>query len=231
MIESDVQSCVDRVLLERRSIRAFLPDQIAREDIEQILRCAARAPSGTNTQPWMVHVLQGESKERLSREILAVHDCPELRALHTEEYPYYPDRWIPPYIDRRRKVGWDLYSLLGLTRENKPGMHAQLGRNFTFFDAPVALMFTVDRVMSHGSWLDYGMFLQNIMIAAQARGLGTCAQAAFRPYHRLIASELGLPGSQTLVCGMALGYADPAAIEYSLVTERDELEAFVRFHD
>ncbi len=226
-----MQRCVDRVLLERRSIRAFLSDPVAREDIEQILRCAARAPSGTNTQPWMVHVLRGDSKERLSREILRIHDSPELREQHSEEYPYYPDRWISPFIDRRRKVGWSLYSLLGLTRENKPGMHAQLGRNFTFFDAPVALMFTIDRVMSHGSWLDYGMFLQNIMIAAQARGLGTCAQAAFRPYHRLIAAHLKLPAHETLVCGMALGHADPAAIENTLVTERDELEAFVRFND
>lgn len=231
MIESDVQRCVDAVMLQRRSVRAFLPRSIDREDIEGILQCASRAPSGTNTQPWMVYVLQGDSKERLSREILRIYGSPQLQAQHAEEYAYYPVKWISPFIDRRRKVGWDLYSLLGLTRENKKGMHAQLGRNFTFFDAPVALFFTIDRIMSQGSWLDYGMFLQSIMIAAQARGLGTCAQAAFTPYHRVITEQLGLPNSQMLVCGMALGYADPSKIENTLITERDGLDAFVRFND
>ena len=130
-------------------------------------------------------------------------------------------QWLSPYLERRRKVGWDLYSLLGLGRENKAGMHAQHGRNYTFFDAPVGLIFTIDRVMQQGSWLDYGMYLQNVMLAAKARGLDTCPQAAFTQYHQIIQKTLNLPDQEMVVCGMSLGYADPSKIENSLVTERD----------
>ena len=130
-------------------------------------------------------------------------------------------QWLSPYLERRRKIGWDLYSLLGLGRENKAGMHAQFGRNYVFFDAPVGLIFTIDRVMEQGSWLDYGMFLQNIMLAAKARDLDTCPQAAFTQYHQIIRQFLNLPDQQMVVCGMSLGYADLSRIENSLVTERD----------
>ncbi|MDB5754610.1 MAG: nitrobenzoate reductase, partial [Massilia sp.] len=126
-------------------------------------------------------------------------------------------------------VGWDLYALLGLTRENKAGMAAQHGRNYCFFDAPVGMIFTIDRVLEQGSWLDYGMFLQNIMVAARGRGLDTCPQAAFTQFHRIIAEQLGLPANETVVCGMALGYADLSKIENTLVTERASLGEFVRF--
>ena len=136
---------------------------------------------------------------------------------------------MSPYIDRRRKVGWDLYALLGLTRDNKAGMAAQHGRNYEFFGAPVGLIFTIDRVMEQGSWLDYGMFLQSVMVAARARGLDTCPQAAFTQYHRVIGSVLDLPENETVVCGMALGYADTTKIENSLITERMPVEEFVKF--
>jgi nitroreductase len=126
-------------------------------------------------------------------------------------------------------VGWDLYALMGLTRDNKAGMQAQHGRNYAFFDAPVGLIFTIDRVMEQGSWLDYGMFLQNIMVAARARGLDTCPQAAFTPFHRVIARALNLPDSEQLVCGMALGYADPGKIENTLLTEREPVAGFTQF--
>jgi len=224
-------AAVDAAIGTRRSIRAFLPTELPRALIEDILRVAARAPSGTNTQPWQVHVLTGAAKSRLSERILAVYDDPEELATHTEEYAYYPREWRSPYIDRRRKVGWDLYGLLGLVRTDKAGMHDQHGRNYSFFDAPVALMFSIDRVMQQGSWLDYGMFLQNVMIAARARGLHTCPQAAFTQFHRLIGEELQLKPEQMLVCGMSLGHADPAAIENSLVTERAPVEQFTRFID
>jgi nitroreductase len=112
---------------------------------------------------------------------------------HEEEYAYYPREWKSPYIDRRRKVGWDLYALLNLTRDNKEGMAAQHARNFNFFDAPVGLIFTIDRVMEQGSWLDYGMFLQNIMIAARGAGLDTCPQAAFTQFHAIIAESWDCP--------------------------------------
>ena len=134
-----------------------------------------------------------------------------------------------PVMRRRRKVGWDLYALLGLTRDDKAGMAAQHGRNYRFFDAPVGLIFTIDRVLEQGSWLDYGMFLQSIMVAARGRGLDTCPQAAFTQYHRIIAEQLDLPDSQMLVCGMALGYADPSKVENTLHTAREPLSGFVRF--
>jgi len=228
-IENPGQAAVDAAITSRRSIRAFLDKPVAREDIARILDVAARAPSGTNTQPWKVHVLTGAARERLSSAILAAYADPEQAAQHQEEYPYYPREWVSPYIDRRRKVGWDLYGLLGLTRDDKAGMAAQHGRNFTFFDAPVGMIFTIDRIMEQGSWLDYGMFLQNIMVAARARGLDTCPQAAFTQYHRIIAAELGLPANEMVVCGMALGWADPSKIENTLVTEREPLSAFVHF--
>ena len=229
MISNPQQEAVDAAIISRRSIRAFLDKPVAREDLERILEVAARAPSGTNTQPWKVYVLTGQARQDLSDAILAVHTDPEQARQHTEEYAYYPREWVSPFIDRRRKVGWDLYSLLGLTRDNKAGMAAQHARNFAFFDAPVGLIFTIDRIMEQGSWLDYGMFLQNIMVAARGRGLDTCPQAAFTQYHRIIAAQLGLPANETVVCGMALGWADPGKIENSLITEREPLAGFVRF--
>jgi nitroreductase len=231
MISNPVQETVDQVMRSRRSLRAFLPTPVATEDIHAILEIAARAPSGTNTQPWKVFVLRGASLQRLSDAILAAHNDVEGAKTHTEEYKYYPVEWRSPYIDRRRKVGWDLYALLGLTRENKIGMHAQHGRNYQFFDAPVGLIFTIDRIMEQGSWLDYGMFLQNIMLAARARGLDTCPQAAFTQYHKIIEEHLQLSEEQMVVCGMSLGFADMDKIENSLMTERAAVTEFVQFFD
>jgi nitroreductase len=222
-------AAVDEAITSRRSIRAFLPTPVPRETIEAILAVAARAPSGTNTQPWHVHVLTGAAKSALSRDIRAAYDDPAQRAMHTEQYAYYPTEWRSPYIDRRRKVGWDLYSLLGIAKTDKARMHEQHGRNYDFFDAPVGLMFSIDSVMRQGSWMDYGMFLQNIMVAARARGLDTCPQAAFTQFHRIISRHLGLRDDEMVVCGMSLGHADPAAVENTLVTEREPVAGFVRF--
>ena len=229
MINTPEQKIVDDAITSRTSIRAFLPKPVAREDIEALLEVAARAPSGSNTQPWKVYVLTGAIRQRLSEEILATYMDGEQAAQHSEEYNYYPQQWVAPYIDRRRKVGWDLYALLGLTRDNKTGMQAQHGRNYLFFDAPVGLIFTIDRVMEQGSWLDYGMFLQNVMIAARARGLDTCPQAAFTQFHKVIARVLQIPDGEQLVCGMALGYADHSKIENSLKTEREPVNGFAKF--
>lgn len=224
-------AAVEAALQTRHSMRAFLPTPVPRDTLERILQVAARAPSGTNTQPWQVHVLTGAARERLVQRLQAAYNDPEELARHAEEYAYYPSEWVSPYIDRRRKVGWDLYGLLGITKGDKARMHAQHGRNYRFFDAPVGLMFTIDRVMQQGSWLDYGMFLQNVMVAARAHGLHTCPQAAFTQFHRLIADELNLAPEQMLVCGMALGYADPQAVENTLVTDREPVSGFVRFLD
>ena len=225
----DQVAAVDTAITTRRSLRAFLPTPVARETVEQILAVAARAPSGTNTQPWKVYVLMGAAKEALSKKIVAAYDDPLARAQHSEEYAYYPTEWVPPYIDRRRKVGWDLYGLLGIAKTDKASMHAQHRRNYSFFGAPVGLMFFIDRVMRQGSWLDYGMFLQSVMVAARGRGLDTSPQAAFTQFHRIITEHVGAPANETLVCGMSLGHADPNAVENTLVTEREPVAGFVRF--
>ncbi|MFM2449383.1 MAG: hypothetical protein RIS44_1833 [Pseudomonadota bacterium] len=225
----DQTAAVDAAITSRASIRAFLPTPVPQETIVDILRGASRAPSGTNTQPWKVTVLTGDALTSLAAKVLAAFDDPAVAATHTEEYAYYPSEWRSPYVDRRRKVGWDLYGLLGIQKADKARMHAQHGRNYTFFDAPVGLMFTIDRVMQQGSWLDYGMFLQNIMVAARARGLDTCPQAAFTPFHKIILEHIDAPATDMLVCGMSLGWADPNAVENSLVTDREPVEGFTRF--
>ena len=227
----NVSEIVDQVICERHSVRAFLPKSVDREDVEAILSVAARAPSGTNTQPWQVYVLTGAAKDALSDEIVATFNDPDALAQHHEEYDYYPSTWVDPYLARRRKVGFDLYGLLGLGRDNQAGMKAQHARNYRFFDAPVGLIFTMDRVMGQGSLLDYGMFMQNVMLAARARGLDTCPQAAFNQFHRIISQRLNLPASQKVVCGMALGYADMDKIENRLETERVPVSEFAHFID
>ena len=228
-ITPESTAAVDAAITSRHSMRRFLPTPVPQPLIEDILRVASFAPSGTNTQPWKVTVLTGAAKESLSAAICAAFDDPAERALHTEEYAYYPTEWQPPYIDRRRKIGWDLYGLLGIGKTDKLRMHEQHRRNYDFFDAPVGLIFTIDRLMRQGSWLDYGMFLQNVMVAARARGLHTCPQAAFTPFHRIIESQLGIPATEMVVCGMSLGHVDPDAIENSLVTEREPVAGFTRF--
>jgi nitroreductase len=231
MTDAAATRAVDEAITSRHSIRAFLPTPVSRETIESILAVASRAPSGTNTQPWHVTVLTGEPLKSLSAKLVAAYDDPVERARHTEEYAYYPTEWRSPFIDRRRKVGWDLYGLLGIAKTDKERMHAQHRRNYEFFGAPVGFMFTIDRIMRQGSWLDFGMFLQNVMVAARGRDLDTCPQAAFTPFHRLITEAIAIPDDQQLVCGMSLGVRDPDAIENTLVTEREPVASFARFLD
>ncbi|MGZ5130569.1 MAG: nitroreductase [Caldimonas sp.] len=221
--------CVEEAITSRRSIRAFLPTPVPRELLERLLAVASRAPSGTNTQPWRVYVLTGAAKADLSRRLIAAYDDPVECAAHTEEYAYYPTEWRSPFIERRRKVGWDLYGLLGIAKADKARMHAQHSRNYRFFDAPVGLMFTIDRAMQQGSWLDFGMFLQSLMVAARGHGLDTCPQAAFLQFHRIIMPAIGAPANEQLVCGMSLGHRDPGAVENTLVSEREPVSNFARF--
>lgn len=230
MIE-DIQSAVDEVMNGRYSCRAFLPAPVPKDVVKDILSIASRAPSGTNIQPWKVWVLTGETKNRVSSRLLATFNDPEEVSTHLEPYQYYPKQWVQPYIDRRRKVGLGLYSLLGIQKGDALRMHEQHARNYKFFDAPVGLIFTVDTIMEQGSWLDYGMFLQNIMLSAKARGLDTCPQAALIQFHRVIREELDIPDSESVICGMSLGYADPDAPENALRTERAPLDEWVRFKD
>jgi nitroreductase len=217
----------DHAMATRLSIRAFLPAPVPRSVIEAILDVAARAPSGTNMQPWHGHVLIGPEKNALCDAVCAAFD--EADPIHKREVKYYPDGFFEPYLSRRRKVGWDLYGLLGIGRGDAAKMKAQHRRNFRFFDAPVGMIFTIHRKLETGSWLDYGMFLQNIMTAARARGLDTCAQAAWSQYHRVIRSTLGVPEEEIVVCGMALGHADRDAPVNAMKTERTAARDFMSF--
>lgn len=225
----DVRS-LDAAILARKSVRAFTHQPVEPTLLNDILDLAARAPSGTNTRPWKVYVVQGASRDALVDKVCAAHEAlradPTLAAQYTEPYDYYPERWVSPYIDRRRENGWSLYGLLGITKGDKDKMHAQHQRNFRLFDAPVGLFFTLDRVMGRGSLLDYGMFMQNLMLAAQVRGLSTCPQAAWNAFHSIIMPHLGAGEQEMLICGMALGYADPEAIVNRFETPREPVASF-----
>ncbi len=224
---------VDAAIQSRFSARAFLSTPVPRETIETILQVASRAASGTNTQPWKTYVLQGASRDGLVEKVCAAHDAlrdnPALAAQYKEEYDYYPEKWVSPYIDRRRENGWSLYGLLGITKADKDKMHAQQQRNYKLFDAPVGLMFTLDRVMGRGSLVDYGMFLQSIMVAARARGLHTCPQAAWNGFANIILPHIGAGPDEMLVCGMALGFADASALVNSFHTPREPVAQFTRW--
>lgn len=229
-LPANAQQVVDEVINARYSCRAFLPTPVPEATLRDILNVAARAPSGTNTQPWKVYVLTGNTKHEVSQRIRAAFDDPEEAATHSEPYEYYPKQWVSPYIDRRRKVGFDLYKLLGIAKGEAQKMHEQHGRNYDFFGAPVGLILTIDKIMEQGSWFDYGGFMQTLLIAAKARGLDTCAQASLTQFHRILHEQLGIPDQETVVCGISLGYADPNAIENTLRTERAPLEEWVRFY-
>lgn len=226
---SDASEVVDAAIVSRRSIRRFLPDPVAAQTVRDILAVAARAPSGTNMQPWRVYALGGEKKAALTAAIISAHDS--ANDASKAEYEYYPQRFPEPFLSRRRKVGWDLYGSLGIAKGDSARMHAQHGRNYHFFDAPVGLICTIERSLEIGSWLDYGMFLQNICIAARARGLDTCPQAAFARYHQIVRQQLSIADSEVVVCGVALGFADPDAPENSFAVERVPLAEFTTFFD
>lgn len=213
-------------ILTRKSIRAFTKQPVLQETIEEILKFAARAPSGTNLQPWQVIVLRGDVLQKLGQELSRL----VLSGVEGErEYHYYPRQWREPYLSRRRKVGLDLYKSLGIQKGEQEKMLHQKARNFSFFGAPVGLLFTMDRDMEIGSWLDLGMFMQTIMLAARGFGLDTCPQAAFADYHKQIRTFLSVPSNRHIICGMALGYRDKSAPENNFETEREPIENFVRF--
>jgi len=217
---------VEEAVAGRRSIRAFLPTPVPRELIERVLAIAGRAPSGSNVQPWHVWVLQGAVRDEIVREAVGRYDRGEVSR---GEYNYYPVKWREPYLARRRACGWGLYGTLGIGREDKDKMHAQHARNFAFFDAPVGLVFSIDRDLEKGSWLDYGMFLQSIMVAARGFGLETCPQAAWLIFYDVLQRRLAIPAGQTIVCGMALGYPDPADKVNTFTPARMPVGEFVSF--
>jgi nitroreductase len=226
---------VAEAITSRMSTRAFTSKPVSRDLITELLQTASRAPSGTNTQPWKVYVLQGASQAALVEKVCAAHDAiraqPELAAEYREAYDYYPEKWVSPYIDRRRENGWGLYGLLGIGKGDKDKMHAQHQRNFKFFDAPVGFMFTIDQVMGRGSLVDYGMFMQNIMVAARGLGLHTCPQAAWNGFAKIILPHIGAGENEMLVCGMSLGYADESNVVNTFHTPRVPVEEFTHWLD
>ena len=227
------QSIVDAAITSRRSVRAFTEQEVSRQTLTDLLQVASRAPSGTNTQPWKVYVLQGASRAALVSKVCSAHDAvranPALAAEYQEEYDYYPQQWVSPYIDRRRENGWGLYGLLGIGKGDKDKMHSQHQGNYRFFDAPVGLMFTIDRVMGRGSLMDYGMFLQNIMVAARGHGLHTCPQAAWNGFAKIILPHIGAGENEMLVCGMALGHANESAVVNTFHTPRVPVDEFTHW--
>ncbi len=212
----------------RRSIRAYLPRPVERSTIEAILEAARWAPSGVNIQPWDVAVVSGTTKQRLAEAILAARAAGEPERAG---YRYYPAEWQEPYKARRRACGLAMYAALRIGRADETRRLEAWNANYRFFDAPVGLLFFLDRRLGQGSWLDLGMFMQNVMLAAEGHGLATCPQASLADYPDLVRAALGRDDDALLVAGMALGYADPDAPVNGYRTEREPVEAFATFYE
>lgn len=228
-------TAVDQAITSRHSVRAFLDKAVDQQVIKDILTVSSRAPSGTNTQPWKVYVVTGQKRQevidRVCKAQIEVSANPALAEQYQETFAYYPETWISPFIDRRRENGWGLYGLLDIKKGEKEKMAAQHLRNYQLFDAPVALFFTVNKAMGIGSKMDISMMIQNVMVAAKARGLDTCPQAAWNHFHPIVMDVIGAPEDEELVCTVALGYADPDHIVNTFITPRVPAEEFTVFLD
>jgi nitroreductase len=223
------RSVVDEAITTRQSVRAFLPTPVERATMEELLAVASRSPSGSNIQPWKVRVVAGEVKTNLSRAILGAIERDGFDK-YRREWNYYPVQWREPFLGRRRKIGWDMYGLLGVGKGDHEGTHQARLRNYEFFGAPVGMIFTLDDDLEIGSWLDLGILIGAIMIAARGHGLHTCPQAAFADFHSIIRPMLDIPGNEIVICGMALGHIDPDAPINALKTERAGVAEFTSFH-
>jgi nitroreductase len=223
---------VIELLQKRKSVRGFLPTPIPKETLVELLNAAARSPSGTNMQPWRVYVLMGHAKEELTRQVMEKRRVEPHRERPPKpygEYDYNPEPLFEPYLSRRRKVGFDLYGIFGIAKGDRDASWEVAGRNFNFFGAPAGLIFTIHRSLQRGSWLDYGIFLQSLMLSAADLGIDSCAQACWRHYHDVIRPLCAIPEDEIVVCGMSLGYADPQAPANRLVTEREPVDGFASF--
>ncbi|MDB5433409.1 MAG: nitroreductase [Caulobacter sp.] len=217
----------DDVMRQRRSIRAFKPDPVAESVVRELLATAACAPSGTNIQPWKVHVVAGEVRERLEREVLAHRELSPDDA--GSEFPRSGQR-KEPYRSRMRALGKDMYGRIGIPKGDQAAGWAQWGRNYRFFDAPVGLIFTLDKDLDAMSFLDVGMFMQSFMLAAKAKGLDTCAQGAWNNYWTVTRRVLSVPDDEYIIAGMSLGYADDSHPVNGVISEREPLESFAVLH-
>jgi nitroreductase len=219
---------VDDAIQSRKSVRRFLATPVDETVVRHILAVSARAPSGNNVQPWRVYVLAGEQRSRLCQDIVAAAAGDPDR--HQPEYAYYPTDWFEPYLERRRRCGFGLYATLGIARDDIAARQQQMLRNYTFFDAPVGMLVTLDRRLNTGSFMDVGMFIQNILVAARAQGLHTCAQAAFAWFHEIARAHLPMTDNEMLLCGIALGHEDTGAPENAFITERAAVDEYSSFH-
>lgn len=219
---------IHAALAERKSVRAYLDRTVPRDVIARVLESAAKAPSGNNNQPWQVDVVTGDPKVRLSAAIIEHRHTggppPE------PEYKYFPSVWPEPHRSRRREVGWALYRTIGVERGDRAGAMAHHDRNFQFFNAPVGLILSINRSLGMGAYIDIGLFMQSLAMAAMAEGLSTCMQAAFAPFHEIIRQHLDIDTEQQILCGMSLGYEDTAAPINQLQAPRVPAEEFARFH-
>ena len=227
----DQATIVDEAITSRRSVRAFLPTPVPRATVQHLLDVAARAPSGTNMQPWRVHALAGAPLKTFCDKIESTFlaGAPNGAGGEKREYLYYPDEFFEPYLSRRRQVGFAMYDLLGIKRGETEKMKLQHAKNFRFFDAPVGLICTIDRRLNLGSWLDYGIFLGNLMTAIRGHGLHSIAQAAFASLPNTIRAALDLPETESIVCGMAIGYEDISVEVNNLRTPRAPAQDFASF--
>lgn len=212
----------------RRSVRAYLPRPVEHEVLETVLEAARWAPSGVNIQPWDVAVVTGNAKVRIAESILAARTAGETER---PDYRYYPEQWHEPYKSRRRACGLAMYAALDIGRNDEVKRLEAWNANYRFFSAPAGLLFFLDHRLGQGAWLDLGMFMQNVMLAAEAHGLATCPQASIADYPDLVRAALGREDDAILVAGMALGYPDPDAPVNAYRTEREPVESFARFYD
>ena len=224
---SDSNLDVLKAIKERKSVRAFKPDPVPKEMLLELLEIAQRAPSGTNTQPWHVYLCAGEVKAAISNDVLAMAESGQ--GASYEDFDYYPSTWNDTHNSRRRAVGWSLYNLVGIEKGDREASTKQAMRNFLFFDAPVGIFITIDSYLERGNWADVGMYIQTLMLAAKGLGLDTCPQAAWVPYQEPVIHHLGIPANESLVSGISLGWADPAKIENTLVSEREKVSEVARF--
>jgi nitroreductase len=212
----------------RYSCRAFLPTPVPRAIVRDILDRAARAPSGGNLQPWLVHALAGARLEQIKQE-LRPRFAKELPRGEGAEYQVYPPDLKEPYYGRRSRVATQLYDSIGIPREDRPGRYRQFARNYLFYDAPVGLFVSVDRIMGPPQWSDLGGFVQSVMLLARAHGLHSCAQEAWTSWHKTVSAFIRLAPEHILFCGIALGYADPDAPINCWRSEREGVDSFARF--
>jgi nitroreductase len=217
---------VDEALKRRTSVRAFKPEPVSEALVRDILEVARFAPSGGNLQPWRVIAVTGAEKDAIIA--LAKANLPGDEGA----YPVYPANLWEPYRSRRFKVGEDMYAILGIPREDKAARLMHLAKNFEFFGAPCALFFVTDTRMGHGQWAHLGMFMQSIALAALERGVSSCMQEAWARMRAPLHTHFGLGETELIYCGMALGYADEAAVVNTLRSDRanvDEIASFRGF--